>query len=57
MHALQQEKVRSRAILSRTPMRRWGQPEDIAGALVLCTQAAAFITGTVIPADGCHLIA
>ena len=56
--ALQEDESRSRAILARTPMGRWGQPEDIAGPVVfLCTQAAAFVTGTVIPVDGGYLIA
>ena len=56
-HSLQEDAERSRAILSRTPLRRWGQPEDIAGMVVfLCTRAAAFVTGTVIPVDGGYLI-
>jgi NAD(P)-dependent dehydrogenase (short-subunit alcohol dehydrogenase family) len=56
-HTLQEDEERSRAILSRTPMRRWGKPEDVAGtAVFLCTQAAAFVTGAVIPVDGGYLI-
>ena len=44
------------AILSRTPLGRWGTPEDVAGAVVfLCSDAAAFITGTVLPVDGGYL--
>jgi NAD(P)-dependent dehydrogenase (short-subunit alcohol dehydrogenase family) len=38
---------------ARTPLGRWGQPEDIAGtALFLASQSAAFITGACIPIDG-----
>jgi NAD(P)-dependent dehydrogenase (short-subunit alcohol dehydrogenase family) len=38
-------------------MKRWGRPEDIAGAVVfLCSPAAAFITGTILPVDGGYLI-
>jgi NAD(P)-dependent dehydrogenase (short-subunit alcohol dehydrogenase family) len=49
---------RSAAIVSRTPMGRWGQPEDVAGAvLFLCSPAAAFITGVVLPIDGGYSIA
>lgn len=49
--------ARSRAILERTPMNRWGQPEDIAGAVVfLCSPAARFLTGVILPVDGGYLI-
>lgn len=35
------------------PMRRWGEPNDIAGvAIMLASQAGAFITGQIIPVDG-----
>jgi NAD(P)-dependent dehydrogenase (short-subunit alcohol dehydrogenase family) len=54
---LQDDAGRSRQILERTPMGRWGQPEDIAGAVVfLCSPAARFITGVVLPVDGGYLI-
>jgi NAD(P)-dependent dehydrogenase (short-subunit alcohol dehydrogenase family) len=44
---------RSAAILRRTPMQRWGEPGDIAGAAVfLCSEAARFITGAILPVDG-----
>ena len=37
----------------RTPLLRWGQPEDISGtALFLASKAAGFITGACIPVDG-----
>ena len=40
------------------PMGRWGTPEDIAGpVLFLCSPAAAFVTGVVLPVDGGYLIA
>ncbi|MFO1248367.1 MAG: SDR family oxidoreductase [Alphaproteobacteria bacterium] len=45
--------ARSQAIVDRTPQGRWGQPSDIGGAVVfLCSDAAGFITGTVLPVDG-----
>jgi NAD(P)-dependent dehydrogenase (short-subunit alcohol dehydrogenase family) len=51
--ALVDDVTRSRAILERTPMKRWGQPEDVAGAAVfLCSSQAAFITGVILPVDG-----
>lgn len=40
-------------VTARTPLGRWGQPEDISGAaLFLASPLAAFITGAVIPVDG-----
>jgi NAD(P)-dependent dehydrogenase (short-subunit alcohol dehydrogenase family) len=46
------------AIVARTPLGRRAQPEDIAGAAVfLCTPAARFITGAVLPVDGGYLVA
>ena len=51
--AAQADKARSDAIVSRTPFGRWGQPGDIGGvAVFLCSEAAGFITGTVLPVDG-----
>ncbi len=39
--------------LSRIPMGRWGRPEEIGRlAVYLCSQEAAFITGTDIVIDG-----
>ncbi len=54
---LQDDAARSQAILARTPMGRWGQPEDVAGpVLFLAGPAAAFVTGVVLPVDGGYLI-
>lgn len=51
--ALQADPVRSAPILTRTPMARWGEPEDVAGPVIfLCSKAAAFVTGVVLPVDG-----
>jgi NAD(P)-dependent dehydrogenase (short-subunit alcohol dehydrogenase family) len=50
---LVEDEGRSAAILQRTPMQRWGEPGDVAGAAVfLCSQAARFITGAILPVDG-----
>ncbi|HNY28265.1 MAG TPA: SDR family oxidoreductase [Candidatus Sumerlaeota bacterium] len=44
---------RGQTILAHTPMGRFGVPEDLAGAtLWLCSPAAAFVTGIVLPVDG-----
>jgi Dehydrogenases with different specificities (related to short-chain alcohol dehydrogenases) len=54
---LQQDEGRRTAIINRTPLRRWGRPEDlVGGVLFLCSPAAAFITGTILPIDGGYLV-
>jgi 2-deoxy-D-gluconate 3-dehydrogenase len=51
--ALRADEVRSRQILERIPAGRWGEADDIAGACVfLCSPAAAYIHGAIIPVDG-----
>lgn len=51
--ALRQDTEKSRPILMRTPMDRWGTPEEVAGAAVfLASPAARFITGAILPVDG-----
>ena len=54
--ALQDDQARTDAILSRTPIKRWGQPEDLAGVVAfLASDAAKFVTGVVMPVDGGYL--
>ena len=56
--ALQEDPARSDAIVARTPLGRWAEPADIAGAAVfLCSPAAGFITGAIVPVDGGYLCA
>jgi NAD(P)-dependent dehydrogenase (short-subunit alcohol dehydrogenase family) len=41
------------AIRASNPLRRIGEPEDMAGvAIYLASRAGAYLTGTVIPVDG-----
>ena len=40
-------------VLDRTPMKRWGQPDDLVGAAIfLASDASNFITGQVLYVDG-----
>lgn len=51
--ALQDDPERSRSILERIPAGRWGTPEDLGGAAVfLASDAARYVSGTILPVDG-----
>jgi NAD(P)-dependent dehydrogenase (short-subunit alcohol dehydrogenase family) len=55
--ALQNDAARSAPIVARTPLGRWGTPEDIAGPVhFLASDAARFVTGVILPVDGGYLI-
>ena len=44
---------RAKAVIAHTPMRRYGQPEELVGAVLwLSTEASSFVTGVVLPIDG-----
>ena len=54
--ALQDDPERSHAILARTPLARWGTPEEVAGGVVFLTSPAArFVTGSILVIDGGYL--
>ena len=51
--ALQDDPVRSKALLSRIPAGRWGESEDIGGAAVfLASRASDYCHGTILVVDG-----
>ena len=55
---LRADPARNAAILARTPMGRWGRPDDLVdAALFLCSPLAGFITGILLPVDGGYLAA
>ena len=54
---LQEEEEQREKITERTAMKRWGVPEDIAGAAVyLASDRASYTTGTTITVDGGYSI-
>jgi len=45
--------ARGQSIIAHTPMRRFGDPEDLVGTMLwLLSPASAFVTGIVVPVDG-----
>jgi 2-deoxy-D-gluconate 3-dehydrogenase len=51
--ALRADPVRSRQILERIPAQRWGEPEDLDGAVVfLSSRASDYVNGHVLVVDG-----
>jgi 2-dehydro-3-deoxy-D-gluconate 5-dehydrogenase len=51
--ALREDPVRSKAILERIPLGRWGEPSDLQGTVVfLASEASSYLNGCTIAVDG-----
>jgi 2-deoxy-D-gluconate 3-dehydrogenase len=51
--ALRGDEARYESLRARMPMGRWGEPDDLAGAVVfLASDASAYVSGAVVPVDG-----
>ena len=51
--ALQADAARNTAILARIPAGRWGEPDDLAGAVVfLASPASNYVNGAILTVDG-----
>ena len=50
-HFLSADRVE--AILNHTPMKRFGEPQELVGAVLwLCAESSSFVTGAEIKVDG-----
>jgi NAD(P)-dependent dehydrogenase (short-subunit alcohol dehydrogenase family) len=50
---LRADPAKNAALMAQTPLKRWGQPQEIAAlALYICSDAAAFMTGNDVLIDG-----
>lgn len=54
--ALWQDPAKADKIAARSALKRWGEAEDLVGAVTfLASPAAAFVTGVTLPVDGGYL--
>ena len=54
--ALREDPARDEALLARLPIGRWGEPSDLAGAVVyLASDASHYVSGSFIAVDGGYL--
>ncbi|WP_223446243.1 SDR family NAD(P)-dependent oxidoreductase [Pseudomonas sp. BF-R-19] len=55
--SLQADAQWSTKVLARTPMQRWGTPEEMAiGIVFLASPQSSFVTGVILPVDGGYMV-
>jgi 2-deoxy-D-gluconate 3-dehydrogenase len=55
-HIWRDDPVRTEQVTARLSAGRWGEPEDLQGALVfLCSRASDYLHGVILPVDGGYL--
>ena len=50
-------KAERQRVIQRVPLKRWGDPKDLANAVVFAIEGTDFMTGSTIAVDGGQLIA